>query len=103
MKKNCFLKLLKKLHKWPAIIIAFFAIIFAFSGIIMNHRELFSSIDISRKLMPQNYTYKDWNLAAVRGSVEIDNISSLMYGNIGIWKTTDDFKTFEDFNQGFPK
>ena len=103
MSKNRFLKLLKKLHKWPAIIIAFFAIVFAFSGIIMNHRQLFSPIDVSRKLLPPNYTYKNWNLASVRGSVEIDSTTNLMYGNIGICKTTDDFQTFEDFNHGFPK
>lgn len=103
MKKNWGIKLYKKLHKWPAIVIAFFAIVFAFSGIIMNHRQLFSPIDVSRKLLPSNYTYNNWNLAAVRGSAEIDSVSTLMYGNIGIWKTDDDFKTFDDFNQGFPK
>jgi hypothetical protein len=103
MKKNRFLKVLKKLHKWPAIIIAFIAIIFAFSGIVMNHRGLFSSIDVSRKLLPENYTYNNWNLAAVRGSIAIDSTTNLMYGNIGIWKTYDDFQNYEDFNQGFPK
>lgn len=103
MKKTRVIKLLKKLHKWPAIIIAFFAILFAFSGIIMNHRQLFSPVNVSRKLLPSNYTYRNWNLAAVRGSTATDSITDLMYGNIGIWKTTDDFKSFEDFNQGFPK
>ncbi len=103
MKNKSFLQLLKKIHKWPAIIIAFFAILFAFSGIVMNHRGLFSSIDISRKLLPPNYTYKNWNLAAVRGSVAIDSTTNLLYGNIGIWKTNNDFQTFADFNQGFPK
>jgi hypothetical protein len=103
MSKNRILKLLKKLHKWPAIIIAFFAILFAFSGIIMNHRQLFSTVDVSRKLLPPNYTYKNWNLAAVRGSVQTEENETLIYGNIGIWKSNDDFKSFEDFNQGFPK
>lgn len=69
----------------------------------MNHRQLFSPIDVSRKLLPSNYTYNNWNLAAVRGSTKIDSTSILMYGNIGIWKTADDFKTFDDYNQGFPK
>ena len=101
--KNRLLKIFKKLHKWPAIIIAFIAILFAFSGIVMNHRGIFSGVDVSRNLLPKNYRYKNWNLAAVRGSVAIDSTSNLMFGNIGIWKTTDDFKTFEDFNQGFPK
>ncbi|HSH20841.1 MAG TPA: hypothetical protein VLA03_10325, partial [Draconibacterium sp.] len=103
MNKNRGSKTFKKLHRWPAIIIAFFAIVFAFSGIIMNHRQLFSPVDVSRKWLPVNYTYKNWNLAAVRGSVEIDSTTNLMYGNIGILKTTDDFNSFEVFNQGFSK
>ena len=102
MKKNRLLKILKKLHKWPAIIIAFFAITFAFSGIIMNHRQLFSSVDVSRKWLPSNYTYNNWNQAAVRGSVGIDSTSFLIYGNIGIWLSNNDFKSYIDFNQGFP-
>lgn len=103
MGKNRTIKLLKKLHKWPAIIIAFFAILFAISGIFMNHRQFFSPIDVSRKLLPKSYSYNNWNLAGVRGSVEISETENLMYGNIGVWKTNDDFQTFEDFNQGFPK
>ncbi len=103
MKKYRLLKTLKKLHKWPAIVISFFAILFAFSGIIMNHRGTFSSIDVSRKLLPGNYTYKNWNLAAIRGAEKIDDANFLMYGNIGVWKTNDNFQTFTDFNAGFPK
>ena len=48
MSKNRLLKLSKTLHKWPAIIIAFIAILFAFSGIVMNHRGIFSGVDVSR-------------------------------------------------------
>ena len=103
MKKNRFLKLLKKIHKWPAIIIAFFAILFATSGIVMNHRGLFSSVDVSRKFLPENYSYKNWNQAAVRGSEKISDQNYLMYGTIGIWETSDNFQSFTDFNQGFPK
>jgi hypothetical protein len=103
MKKNRGIRLFKKLHKWPAIVIAFFAMVFAFSGIVMNHRQFFSPVDVSRNLLPSNYTYQNWNLAAVRGSIETDSLNTLVYGNIGIWKSRDNFKTFEDFNQGFPK
>ena len=103
MSKNRILKLLKKLHQWPAIIIAFFAIIFALSGIIMNHRQLVSPVDVLRKILPPNYTYKNWNQAAVRGSVQTGENETLIYGNIGTWKAKDGFNSFEDFNQGFPK
>ncbi len=102
MSKNRLLKISKTLHKWPAIIIAFIAILFAFSGIVMNHRGIFSGVDVSRNMLPKNSRYEKWNLAAVRGSMAVDSTTSLMYGNIGVWKTTDDFKTFDDFNQGFP-
>ncbi len=103
MGKKRTLKLFKKLHKWPAIIIAFFAILFAFSGIVMNHRQFFSPVDVSRNLLPQNYRYHNWNLAAVRGSEKIKADSFLIYGNIGIWKTDGRFNQFEDYNHGFPK
>jgi len=103
MKRTRVIKLFKKLHKWPAIIIAFFAILFAVSGIVLNHRQFFSSVDVSQKLLPANYSYNNWNRAAVRGSVDINDNSNLIYGNIGVWKTNSDLDSFEDFNQGFPK
>src|SRR5690554_2387034 len=103
MRKNKSTKIFRKLHKWPGIVIALFAILFATSGIIMNHRSLFSKTDISRKLLPPNYSYKNWNLAAVRGSLPINNDSVLIYGNIGIWKAPSDLQNFSDFNHGFTK
>ena len=103
MGKKKSIKTFRKLHKWPGIVIAFFAILFAVSGIVMNHRETFSSIDISRNLLPSNYSYDNWNLAAVRGSLPLHNNSLLIFGNIGIWKTTENLENFADFNQGFPK
>ena len=39
----------------------------------------------------------------MRGSEKITGESILIYGNIGIWESKDDFQTFSDFNQGFPK
>lgn len=99
--RNKSLKLFRKLHKWPGIVIAFLAILFAFSGIILNHRSIFSGVDVSRKLMPPGYQYKNWNMSAVRGGISIDSVNHLIYGNIGIWKKNGD--DFSDFNKGFPK
>ncbi len=90
----------RKLHKWPGIIIAVFAIHFAFSGIIMNHRNLFSGVDISRKWMPRSYEYQNWNQAAVRGGLSMGADSLLLFGNIGVWLKTQ--HGYTDFNQGFP-
>jgi hypothetical protein len=102
MKKR-WIKIYKRLHKWPAFVIAFFALLFAVSGIIMNHRDIFSSLNVSRKLMPPTYTYKNWNQSAVRGSIAAGANEQLIYGNIGIWETDNEFHNFTDFNQGLSK
>ncbi len=93
---------LKKYHKWPGIFIAFFALLFALSGIILNHRNLISTVDISRKWMPPGYQYKNWNLAGVRSSLSVGEDTLLIYGNIGAWMTTGGLTSFTDFNHGFP-
>ena len=91
----------RKLHKWPGVIITIFAIHFALSGIIMNHRSFFSGMELSRKWLPNTYEYQNWNQAALRGGVSIGKDSLLLFGNIGAWTRIAD--RFTDFNQGFPK
>ncbi|MCG8410075.1 MAG: PepSY domain-containing protein [Bacteroidales bacterium] len=94
---------LKKYHKWPGLIIALFLMYYAISGILMNHRETISGIDISRNILPKNYHYKNWNLAALRGSQIISSDSILVYGDIGIWLSDSTFQKYTDYNQGLPK
>jgi hypothetical protein len=97
------LQFFRKYHKWPSLFFSLFILLFAFSGIVLNHRELLSSVDVSRKWLPRNYSYKNWNLAAVKGSASIGPDSMLVYGNIGVWLTDSTFRKFLDFNAGFPK
>lgn len=94
------MKTLRKYHKWPSLIIGFFLLLFAISGIIMNHRNWFSGINFPRGLMPPEYRYKNWNLAAIKGNLELDNGRVLVYGNIGIYSTDSSYQTYSDFNQG---
>lgn len=101
-KKAIWIKKINKFHKWPGIIIAFFALLFAVSGIILNHRNLISAVDIQRKWMPPGYQYSNWNLASVRSSLPVGTDSILIYGNIGAWIADGKFTHFRDFNSGFP-
>jgi len=94
---------LKKYHKWLGVIVTLFIVMFALSGIVLNHREALSGVDVSRKLMPQQYEYKNWNNAGVKATHKINNDSILIYGNIGVWLTDSAFSHFTDFNSGFPK
>ncbi|MCF6241110.1 MAG: PepSY domain-containing protein [Bacteroidales bacterium] len=102
-KNGTWLKFFKKYHKWLSIVLTVFILLFVFSGIILNHRELLSSHDVDRSLLLERYEYKNWNNAAVKSYVKLGGDSALIYGNIGIWLTKDNFKTFSDFNAGFPK
>ncbi|HRY31587.1 MAG TPA: PepSY-associated TM helix domain-containing protein [Bacteroidales bacterium] len=96
-------KWFKKWHKWPALILSVFILLFSLSGIVLNHRSFFSGADVSRRLIPETYRYKNWNLAAVRGGLSWKPDSLLVYGNIGIWLIDSNLTKFKDFNQGFPE
>ncbi|MEI7830900.1 MAG: PepSY domain-containing protein [Prolixibacteraceae bacterium] len=100
--KAAWVRKLKKYHKWPGILIAIFALLFALSGIILNHRNLISTVDIPRKWMPPGYQYNNWNMSGVRSSLPVGKDSILLYGNIGAWITTSESTVFHDFNNGFP-
>jgi hypothetical protein len=95
-------KLYKKLHKWPGLILSFILLYYGVTGVFMNHREFFSGIDISRSILPANYHYNNWNNAALKGNVIINNDSLLFYGNIGVWLTDSSFRNFQSLNAGFP-
>jgi len=103
MTKNKILGKLRKFHKWPGIVITLFVILFTVSGIFMNHRSLISGVDLNRSWLPDDYSYQNWNKAAVKSVCQISADSALVYGNIGVWLSVDHFKTFQDWNAGFPK
>lgn len=96
-------KFLRKYHKWISIIFTLIILLFAISGIVLNHRELLSGIDINRNYLPKNYRYSNWNNASVKATLKLNNDSVLIYGNVGIWLTNQEGKEFKDFNKGFPK
>ena len=99
---NRWLKFFRKWHRWPGVIMGFFFILWAISGIVMNHRQLFSGLDIDRKYLPKEHRYINWNNAAVKSGIKIGHDSLLIYGNIGIWLTDSTMSSFSDFNAGFP-
>ncbi|MEN8225520.1 MAG: PepSY domain-containing protein [Bacteroidota bacterium] len=93
---------MKKLHKWPSLFIAVFILLWAVSGIILNHRHTFSSCDVNRELLPAEYHYKNWNNAAIRGSVPIDSSKVLFYGNAGVWQFNNKDEQWTDLRKGLP-
>jgi hypothetical protein len=97
------IKFFRKYHKWLGVIFAYIILSFVFSGIILNHRNALSGIDVNRKLLPKEYRYQNWNNAAVKSTLKISSDSILVYGNIGIWLADSSYTDFKNFSTGFPK
>lgn len=103
----------QKQHKWVGLIVAFFLIIFCVSGILLNHRTLISSVDVSRSWLPSDYHYKNWNNGLLRGTIKLSsNIHHLspttqhpilVYGNAGVFLTDSLGKSFKPMNEGMDK
>lgn len=93
----------RKFHKWGGLITALFILVFCVSGIILNHRALFSDSNVSRSLLPGDYHLDKFNNGIIKGTVALGSDSVLAYGGAGVWLTNSRFTDFRDFNSGLPK
>lgn len=100
-KKHPFRVFWRKTHRWIGLLVSFFVLNFAISGIILNHRDWFSPFDLPRSFLPQDYRYLNWNNAAVKGILPVSENENIIFGNIGIWKEKNG--RFSDFSNGLPK
>ena len=91
---------MRRWHKWVGLISIFFILMFAGSGIFLNHRKAISGVDVSRSLLPDKYRYSNWNNGAVKGSFKLSSDSILVYGGSGIWLTDSLFSYFAPFSEG---
>lgn len=92
---------MKKMHRWFGLILCLFLIGFCVSGVILNHHEMFSSINVPRSLMPNTYEYKDWNQGLMRGTIAKGD-SVIIYGENGFFLTNKLGTNIKDFNKGMP-
>lgn len=103
----------KKYHRWLGLVLSVFMLVFCVSGIILNHREVFSGCEVSRKWLPASYYIKNFNNGVVKGTVvkksaahslsSEDCDSVLVYGCAGVFLTDSRLSTWQDFNVGLPE
>lgn len=120
----------KKYHRWLGLVLSVFMLVFCVSGIILNHREVFSGCEVSRKWLPASYYIKNFNNGVVKGtvvknqktasdsteqslaveknpSVHANSSESpdsvLVYGCAGVFLTDSRLSTWQDFNAGLPE
>ena len=108
----------KKYHRWFGLVMSVFMLVFCISGIILNHRLLFSNCEVSRSLMPSPYHIENFNNGIIKGSIKLNrhpvegqqdtspsvhgNESILAYGYAGVWLTDNKMRICKDFNAGLP-
>lgn len=96
----------RKYHKWIGIIITFFLVMFCLSGIILNHRQFFANINVSRNLLPGHYSFEQWNNGLLRGTIRYKDAGNhnkvFIYGAAGIIQTDTTASKFTEYNQGLP-
>jgi hypothetical protein len=97
------IKKLMRYHKYPALLLSVFIIAFAISGIILNHRILFSNFSVDRDWLGQNYQYRNWNMSSLKSVLIIDSNTNILYGNVGIWKADSNLEHLTRFDQGIPE
>lgn len=94
------LRFFTKYHKWIGLFFTFFILMFALSGIFLNHRTLIAGWEMPRQWLPKNYAYTNWNNGAVSGTIPIDSNHILMYGANGVWLTDSLCRNTRFFGKG---
>ena len=93
----------KAIHKWAGLLISILMLVFCISGVILNHRSLFTTCSVSRSLLPSEYHIENYNNGIIKGTLRTANGKLLAFGNSGVWLTDSLFSSFADYNAGLPE
>ena len=63
---------------------------------------LFSNFSIDRSWLGHNYQYRNWNMSSLKSVLKVDSNTSILYGNIGMWKVDSNLENPIRFDQGIP-
>lgn len=94
-------KIFKKLHRWPGLILSFILLYYGITGIFLNHREFFSSLEVPRIILPDVYSYQQWGNSYLKGNLLISPDSILIYGQLGVWVPDSTFSDYRALDKGF--
>ena len=92
----------KKYHRWFGLVLSVFMLVFCVSGIILNHRSLFRSCEVSRGWMPASYHIQNFNNGIIKGTIT-GNDKVIAFGGAGVWLTDTLGSKWTDFNAGLPE
>lgn len=90
-------------HRWIGLLTSVLILVFCFSGLILNHRSLFSSCSVPRSILPSEYHIKNYNNGVVKGTLPLGEGRILVFGNSGVWLADSLMADVADFNSGLPE
>lgn len=93
----------RKYHKWVGLVLSVFLLVFCVSGIILNHRSLFSGCDVNRVFLPKSYSIENYSNGIIKGTAALSDGKVVAYGCAGAWLTDKQGKIWQEYNEGFPK
>jgi hypothetical protein len=99
-------KVSKWIHKWISIILSLFLIWMSISGILLNHPEMISGINVPKFLLPSDYDLINWNRSAIIEAKfsESDKKRGYFAGHEGVLMTEDGGYSFKNLNiNGYPE
>lgn len=92
----------RKHHRWFGLVTSFFLLAFCLSGLLLNHRQQISGVNVSRKWLPGRYEFRHWNGGLLRSAVRLADGRLLVYGCNGMFLTDSAASSVADFNSGLP-
>jgi hypothetical protein len=90
------------LHRWLGLLLVPVVVLYAISGLLLNHRRAIARLDVPRSWLPIELKLSNWNQGVIKDAVVLSEGERLVYGSAGIWRTPVDFSSFTAFNQGLP-
>lgn len=76
---------MRKLHRYIGLALWPLLCLMVVSGIALNHRDVLKELQLDRRWLPSAYHYKEWNQGFMKGALETEKQTWLLYGNEGIW------------------
>lgn len=75
----------RRIHRVFGLILIGVTVLASISGIILNHRQLFSGFDLPRNVLSEDYSYEKGRQAALRGSAKDSMGNIFLFGDAGVW------------------
>lgn len=92
----------KSIHKYLGLISGLYLLAMGASGLLLNHPEWIRSINTPHSLVPDDYSYQNWNRMLIRSGTITADGAWYLAGKSGIARSDDQGHSFSILDDGFP-